>query len=229
MQTIMYVMLPILLVIFGEICSAYGQDNASIKIGLIVSEQGPYSFFELPILHGIEFALEEENHLTIVHGNKKISIQMVRKDNSVNKTVDLIQDLIDEGDEGVHIIIGPSRSSEAKPLLEEVKLNTVVLSPYATATSLTDPEAIKGVPIREHNSRWFFRATSPDRVRGEALAKWMLLDHSPNDGNIVLIYDKENEYGKGLHRDIEDFFKKKEKRPISFNYQPNEDTTPHSL
>ena len=221
MKTVICWKLACLLFICGEVSFVYGQDDKPIKIGIIVAEEGEYSFFEKRILDGILYTIDEKNGGKISAGNDTIPIVHVVKDNSSNNTVEIANDFINEG---VHIIIGPNRSSQAKLILETVLLNTVVLSAYATATSLTDSELIKASDIRKKNSQWFFRATSTDKARAEDLAKWMHVEHPLKDNEgIVLIFDTVDEYGKGLQKDMDNWFKSKDRRVITIGYETEND------
>jgi ABC-type branched-subunit amino acid transport system substrate-binding protein len=213
--------LAFLLFICAKVSFVYGQDAKPIKIGIIGAEEGEYSFFEKRILDGILYAIEEKNSAKISIGSSSMPIMHVEKDNSSNNTVEIVQDFIKEE---FHLIIGPNRSSQAKLILEAEPLNIVVLSAYATATSLTDAELIKASDIRKTNSQWFFRATSTDKARAEDLAKWMNVEHPlKNNEGIVLIFDTVDEYGKGLEKDMDNWFKSKDRRVIPIGYETEND------
>jgi len=190
----------------------------TLRIGVVIGEKGNEVDIASPTRKAMEIALEnsplnkslllldkrywkcERNVLEGFDEDQQVWSYPVKLLFSEKNTVNAqIQDLIDN--DSVLIIVGLPSSQMVNDIFETT-LNTPVISTVATASEFTiksrnnfrNDESLKW----ENNHRWFFRATSPDIVRMEALLDWLKEENVKNS----YILHSGNTYGMGLLQDL---------------------------
>lgn len=199
--------------------SAYGD---TLKIGVILSKDGYNEKLQSPTKDGISIAIKnsplnsesfylaeecywkcKEENLQGFDSSKTIwGLPVKLCYSKKNGVVAQMEDLLNV--DSVLIIIGLPNSSMVDEIFLTKELNIPVISTIATATEFTiksrnNFKSKHDQRLWELNHKWFFRSTSSDIYRIQALMDWMTECNISNS----FILAGNNTYGNGLLNDFQ--------------------------
>lgn len=158
-----------------------------IKIGVLSPLEGRSAQMGIGLVDSVSFVLERRKGDLNARG---IEIELVIKDDQGDPKRSLR--LAKEFDsEDVICVIGPCDSSCAYEILDSRECVSPIISPLATATTLTNLGATN-----------FFRITTPDYVRAETLVRLAAKKYPNKSFWVYSFFDNEKGYSQYLKSDV---------------------------
>ena len=158
-----------------------------IKIGVLSPLEGRSSQMGNGLVDSVSFVLERRKGDLNARG---IEIELVIKDDRGDPKRSLM--LAKEfDDEDVICVIGPCDSSCAYEILASQECLSPIISPLATATTLTSLGAAN-----------FFRITTPDYVRAETLVRLAAKKYPNKCFSVYSFFENEKSYSQYLKSDV---------------------------
>jgi branched-chain amino acid transport system substrate-binding protein len=167
---------------------------AVIKIGVSLALTGPEARYGLPMLRGVELAVEEANRAAHPGG---ATLEMLALDSAspgqgaISRQLGLDNYQRFVADEAVVAVVGPQTSGEARaaaPLLGRAGL--VTITPSATTFDLTDPAYAE--QLRPGGRTVLFRTIATDLAQGDAMARFA---HGRLQIRRVVVIDDGSDFG----------------------------------
>lgn len=154
-----------------------------IRIGVVISLSGPASVYGAPVPKTMQMLVDQLPGKQIA--GHPVEMVIVDAESSSTKAVQLTRRLIDRDE--VHVVVGPTLSGEALPVVAVVNQAKVSNLTYGSAAAVTSPV-----------TPYVFSVTSSDRVGVLAI-----LEHLQNRGikRIASIFSQDG-FGQGGQRII---------------------------
>lgn len=158
-----------------------------IKIGVLSPLEGRSAQMGIGLVDSVSFVLERRKSDLNARG---IEIELVIKDDrgEPKRSLKLAKEF---DNEDVICVIGPCDSSCAYEILDSRECGSPIISPLATATTLTSLGATN-----------FFRITTPDYVRAETLVRLAAKKYPNKCFWVYSFFDNEKSYAQYLKSDV---------------------------
>lgn len=175
-----------------------------IPIGLAIAVSGGYAVDGPRRLKGALLAIEEMNQL-LEKAGAPFRFKPIHEDTKTDpqEAVNVIKRFASQG---IQVVVGPLSTSETRavmPIANEQHI--VIISPSSTGAAAAFPDD------------YVFRMAPPDTVQGPALAK---IIHSLGYTKLVIIA-RNDDYGSGLAKLVEESFKQLGGKVEKILYQPD--------